>query len=452
MKTQFASKIGALAAAAGSAVGLGNIWRFPAEAHSNGGAVFVMMYLICLLLFGIPVMCSEFAMGRGGGGDTATVFTNITPGRKAWRMAGIWPLITAYTILGFYMVVSGWSLEYLVQTLTGDLYAPVAGTDSGSAMFLSKMNKYIATTYRPLVMTLIMIAANAWVLACGVQKGIEKMSKVLMPMLFVILLVFCVVSLMLPGAADGISFFLKPDFSKFTPECLVNALGQCFFSMSLGMGTLITYGSYFPSDTRLARTAGDVAGLDLLVAMLMGVIIFPAVSTFHLTGESLEGQGLVFVTMPEIFSFMPGTMIWSALFFLLLCVAAFTSTISVCEVIVAYFHDHKGMSRIKACIVGLLPLIPICGLCSLSMGLLGHIHIFGYNIFGFLDNLTSNVLLPVGSLMLCIYIGWIAPKKFFSNELTNGGKLRSFLFPCIEFIVKWIAPELILLILLWQFF
>lgn len=301
-------------------------------------------------------------------------------------------------------------------------------------------------------MTYVMLVANFAVLVMGVRKGIEKMSNILMPLLFVLLLIFCAVSLSLPKAAEGVSFFLSPDFSKVDASTCIRALGQAFFSLSLGMGILITYSSYYPKDTRLTKTAVTVSLLDLSVAFLMGLVIFPAVTTFGLADHNLVGSTLVFVTLPEIFSQMAGTQFWSILFFLLLTVAAFTSTISLSEVSVAFMQDRLKMSRLKACVVVIAPLFVLSSVCSLSVGPWSGFTICGKTIFDGLDNVATNIMLPVSSILLCIYMGWVAPKKFFREEVTNRGMASACMFGVIRFIVKWIAPILIAWILVSQFF
>lgn len=455
-KVKFGSKIGLVAATVGSAVGLGNIWRFPAETQANGGAVFLLIYIACVFLLGIPVMTAEFSLGRGGNSDATGAFRNVTPDKKGWWMVGALAILASYLILSFYMVVSGWTLEYLVQSITGNLYAPEGGATLGTIegeeqLFSAKMNSYVAGPYRPLIMTFVMIAANLFVLLKGVQKGIEKMSNIMMPILFVLLLIFCGVSLTLPKASEGVAFFLNPDFSALTPKTVVNALGQAFFSLSLAMGILVTYSSYYPADTKLTRTAVTVSLLDLGTAILMGLIIFPAVMTFGLADHNLAGSALVFITLPEIFSQMGGTLFWSSLFFLLLSVAAFTSTISLAEVSVAFMECHFKMSRKRAVCTVVAPLFILSSICSLSVGAWSDFKIFGLTIFDFLDTVATNIMLPVGGILLCIYMGWVAPRKFFRNELTNHGTLTSHTFGVIAFIVKWIAPGLIALVLVGQF-
>ncbi len=447
-KPQFASKIGLIAATVGSAVGLGNVWRFPAEAQANGGAAFLIIYILCVFLLGVPVMITEFALGRSGRSDAVGSFMNLGAKKFWWGVGGL-AILASYLILWFYMVVAGWTFEYLWQSVTGALYAPIEGTDGNlSAQFAVKMKEFITQGWNPLINTYIIIVINIAVLLGGVQKGIERLSNVLMPLLFIILIIFCCVSLSLSGAQEGLEFFLKPDFSKINPGVVLNALGQAFFSLSLGMGILVTYSSYFPKNTKLTRTAITVSMLDLLVAVMMGIIIFPAVTTFNLEGEGLRGATLVFITLPEVFAQMSWTQFWSSLFFLLLTVAAVTSTISIAEVTVAFLHDRFGMSRLKAVLTALLPVFAFSTVCSLSQGPLEYIHIFGRNIFDFLDNLATNIFLPIVALLMCIYMGWFAPKGLLKDQLSNHGTITSRLYKPFIFIIRFIAPALIALVLI----
>ena len=450
-KVQFATKIGLIAATVGSAVGLGNVWRFPVLAQSNGGAAFLLIYIACVFILGIPVMMAEFSLGRGGQSDAVGSFMNVTPGKK-WWMAGAIAIIASYLILCYYMVVAGWTMEYLWNSITGDLYSATnsSGVTDGS-QFTTKMKEYIVDDINPLIFTYIMIVANFVVLMCGVKKGIERLSNILMPMLFVLLIIFGCVSLSLPKAEEGLKFFLNPDFSKINGTVIINAMGQAFFSLSLGMGILITYASYYPKTTILSRTAVTVSLLDMTVAIMMGIIIFPAVTSFGLTGESLAGPSLVFSTLPEVFAQMPLTQLWSILFFLFLMVAALTSTISIAEVSIAFMQDRFKLSRIKACLIVIAPLFLFSSLCSLSQGSLGNMTIAGYTLFDLFDTVATNILLPTASILLCIYMGWVAPKSFFKGQLTNQGSVTSRVFHIVLFIVRFVAPILIGTILITHF-
>lgn len=452
----FKSKIGLVAATVGSAVGLGNVWRFPAETQANGGAAFLLLYIACVLVLGIPVMLAEMSLGRAARSDSFGTFRKLAPG-KPWWVIGVLALLASYLIGCFYMVVEGWTFEYLWHSVTGGLYRDIAVPGAGGefaaadAAFKTRMAQYISTPWPPIVFTCVVILINLGILLGGVQKGIERLSNVMMPLLFVLLVVLCCVTLTLPGAAAGVEWFLSPDFSKITPDTVINAMGQTFFSLSLGMGILITYSSYFPDNTRLTRTSAIVSAMSLLVALLTGFIIFPAVSSFGLADHSLVGATLVFQTLPEVFACLPATQLWSILFFLLLFVAALTSTVSIMEVSVAFLCERFGMSRRRSVVLVMTPLLVLSSVCSLSFSTLGHVHIFGMTIFDFLDMFATNILLPVGSILLCVYLGWFAPRHLLAGQLTNRGTLRSRIAPVIMFVVRYLAPVMIAVILVAKF-
>ena len=448
-KTQFGSKVGLIAATVGSSVGLGNIWRFPAETQANGGAAFLIIYIVCIALLGIPVMLVDFSLGRGTGKDAIGSFTKLAP-RKKWWIGGFIATLASYLILSFYIVVAGWTLEYFWQSLTGELYAGV-GTENMDVVMSRQMSRYITGTWEPLLATYAVIFINIFILWKGVKKGIEKMSNILMPLLFLLLVFFCIVSLSLPDAPEGMRFFFSPDFSKINAGTFVNALGQAFFSLSLGMGILITYSAYYPKSTNLISTATTVSMLDLLVAILMGIIIFPAVMSFGLAGESLQGASLVFVTLPEVFASMPFTRFWSALFFLLLLVAAVTSTISLAEVNIAYVCNKFKLNRKISCLCVLLPLIALSTICSLSQGPLSHIRLFHQNIFDFLDTVTTNLMLPVAAFITSVFVGWFVPKNFLHNQLTNKGRINKRIAIPLIWAIKYAAPIFIMVILIAKF-
>ena len=449
--TTFSSKFGLIAATVGSAVGLGNVWRFPSLAQENGGGAFLLVYICCIFILGIPVMLAEFSLGRAGRSDSVGSFKNLTPGNK-WWIAGCFGLVASYLILAFYMVVAGWTIEYLWQSISGGLFEGFNSASSQNTFFADKMKSLILSGSEPIFWTFTMIVLNLVILLKGVKKGIEKISNILMPLLFVILLIFCAVSLSLPNASEGLKFFLTPDFDKINSQVIVAALGQAFFSLSLGMGILVTYSSYFPKTIKMVRTSVTVTFLDFMVSVLMGIIIFPAVISFGISGsENMAGMTLVFVTLPEIFAQMGGSQWWSALFFLLLGVAAITSTISIAEVSIAFVHDRFRISRKKACFIVLLPLFLFSTLCSVSLTGVEWLQIANLPLFDALDKFTANMVLPASALLICLYVGWVLPKNFLKDELTNYGTFRSPITPVILFLIKFVCPALIAIIFLANF-
>ena len=449
--TTFSSKFGLIAATVGSAVGLGNVWRFPSLAQENGGGAFLLVYICCIFILGIPVMLAEFSLGRAGRSDSVGSFKNLTPSNK-WWIAGCFGLVASYLILAFYMVVAGWTIEYLWQSISGGLFEGFNSASSQNTFFANKMSSLILSGWEPIFWTFVMIVLNLVILLKGVKKGIEKISNILMPLLFVILLIFCAVSLSLPNASEGLKFFLTPDFDKINSQVIVAALGQAFFSLSLGMGILVTYSSYFPKTTKMVRTSVTITFLDFMVSVLMGIIIFPAVISFGISGsENMAGMTLVFVTLPEIFAQMGGSQWWSALFFLLLGVAAITSTISIAEVSIAFVHDRFRISRKKACFIVLLPLFLFSTLCSVSLTGVEWLQIANLPLFDALDKFTANMVLPASALLICLYVGWVLHKNFLKDELTNYGTFRSPITPVILFLIKFVCPALIAIIFLANF-
>jgi len=448
----FGSKIGLLAATIGSAVGLGTIWRFPAVVQSQGGAAFLLVYLICLFVFGIPIMLAEFSLGRTGGENVVKIFCQNTKNRW-WQTVGLIGLVAANLILPYYMVVAGWSLEYFWQSLSGDLFQGIDMTScvgGNCKIFESRMQESIMSAFNPIFWTYLMIIINFFVLIRGVQKGIENLSKYLMPVLFLLLVILCGVSLSLPNSVEGIEFFLKPDFSKVTIDMIVCAIGQAFFSLSLGMGILLTYSAYFPKDTNLPKTAVSVSFSTLLIAILMGLIIFPAAASFNMTGADIQlsGTTLVFVTLPAIFMQMHGTYIWALLFFSLLFVATITSTVSIAEVSIAFLCNKFGISRSRSCFFVLSPLFITSALCSLSLGAIPEIQIAGLSLFDFLDHTATNLILPTCSIGVCAYIGWVIRKERFNDEISNQGRINSPVISYTFYCIKYICPILLILLLI----
>lgn len=449
--TGFGSKIGLLAATIGSAVGLGTIWRFPAIVQDQGGSAFLLVYLVCLLVFGVPIMLAEFSLGRAGGSDIIGIFSQNTKS-KGWQIVGIMGLLASNLILPYYMVVAGWSLEYLWHSVSGGLFEGVdMSNDIGTncQVFEGKMQESITTKFSPIFWTYMMIVANLVILVRGVQKGIENLSKYLMPVLFIMLVILCGVSLSLPNASAGVEFFLKPDFSKITLDMIIKAIGQAFFSLSLGMGILLTYAAYFPKDTKMPSTAVSVSLSTLLIAILMGLIIFPAATSFNMAGDAnqLSGTTLVFVTLPAIFTQMQGTYVWAFLFFFLLFVATITSTVSIAEVSIAYLCNKFGLSRSASCLWVLAPLFITSALCSLSLSGVDALQFWGISLFDVLDGFTTNYLLPISGIGVCIYLGWVIKKDSYLYEISNQGTYKSLLGQYSFYCIKYICPIMLFVLL-----
>lgn len=436
----FVTKLGVIAATVGSAVGLGNIWRFPYITGTNGGGAFLAVYIICILLLGIPVMCAEFIIGRHAKLDAIGSIKKLAP-HTLWHYIGYLAVAASVLILGYYTVIAGWTTEYLVQSVTGQL------NDKTADVLKAELEAFTTHPYRPLIWTYIVLLVNYIILKRGIQKGLEKASNILMPLLFVIMILFSIRSLTLPGASEGLRFFLQPDFHKITPTVILEAMGQAFFSLSLGMGILLTYSSYFSNKTVLIQTAGTVALLDAVVAILAGIVIFPAV--FSIPEVSPEqGSNLVFATLPYIFGQMPASALWSSLFFLLLLIAALTSTLSLFEVSIAFCTDHFKMSRRSATGIMILIAGVLCTLCSLSIGTLSHLTIGGKNIFDIFDFVSAVIILPLNGLLISIFVGWYLDRKLCRNELTNHGTISAGWYRSVYFCIRYIAPALILLIFL----
>lgn len=439
----FAGKLSAVLVAAGSAVGLGNIWRFPSLAADNGGGAFLVVYLLCVLLLGVPLIWAEFSVGRSTQLGAVGAFRTLN---KRWGFIGYIGVLAAFLLLGFYYVVSGWTLEYFVESINGNL-SNYSTPDEYRALF----NDFKSATWKPLLYAWAFILITHFVIAQGVQKGIEKFSNILMPMLFVMLFVMAIHSVLMPGAGEGLKFFLKPDFSAITTKAVLMAMGQAFFSLSIGMGCMVTYASYFNRETNIQSTGLQVTMLDTLVAFTAGIIIFPAafsVGIFNAGETPMAGPELIFITLPAIFNSLPWSMLWSAIFFLLVIVAALTSTISIHEVVAAYLNEEWGMKRRWANWLSTTGMFVVATLASLSLGVLNDCRIFGLTFFDFFDYVTANLLLPVGGLCTSIFVGWVLDKTFLQRELTNNGKLGGKIVPLVRFMLRWVCPLIVLAIFL----
>lgn len=434
----FATRFGAVATTVGSAVGLGNIWRFPYEAGQHGGGAFMICYVAFVFIIGVPLMCAEFSMGRGTRSNIFGAYRKLRPDRS-WHLAGYIGILASMLILSFYSVVAGWTVEYCIASLAGGL--DFSNEAVGHGQFLR-----LTTGWRPVVWTVIFLGCNFLILIRGVTKGIERASNVLMPLLFVLLVAFCINAFTMPGFGKGVRFLFSPDFSQINPGVLLGAMGQAFFSLSLGLGCMMTYGSYFSASNRLGKTAVTTAMLDSLVAVLAGVIIFPAVFSFGLSPEA--GPTLVFEVLPYIFNQLPGGIVWATLFFLLLFLASLTSTVSMSEISIAYFCEEKGYSRCKATVVSTV--IGLVGgvVCAMSFGPLSDFEIFGMTFFTLFDFLSSNICLPIGGGICSIFLGWFVDRRFLRGQMENEGHISFRFLGLLVFCLKWVCPIAIFLIFL----
>ena len=441
-RENFGSKLGIIMATAGSALGLGNIYRFPCEAGANGGGAFLIVYLAIALVIGTPLMISEFVIGRRSHSNPIGAFRLLSGKRNVWPVVGYLGVLCAFLILAFYTTVAGWTLGYLGKSVANHF----AGQDLGQIQ--AQFTAFTNHPWLPLLCQMLFLAMTAFVVARGVKNGIERWSKILMPMLLVIMVVLCVKSLTLSGAGDGLRFLFRPDFSKIDGHVLISALGQSFFSLSIGMGALITYGSYIGSKDNMTSSAVSVVLADTLVAVLAGVIIFPAAFTFGIQPEA--GASLAFTTLPMIFQQMTGGYIFCLLFFLLLVIATLTSTISLLEVIVAALSEELQISRTKAAIVGALGTAVIGLLATLSFRDGSSLLVGGKTVFDLLDHLTASYFMPIGGLLIVLFVGWKMKRADVMDELTNGGSLRAGIRRGIYLIISYLAPVAIAVIFVSQ--
>lgn len=437
-RESFGSRATVIMAMAGSAIGLGNIWRFPFIVGEYGGAAFILVYIFCCFLLSMPILLSETIIGRRTHQGTFGAMNTLAPG-SAWKWLGLLTVISPLIILSYYSVVGGWSFAYLCKAVA--LQFSQENAEAVTAMF----GTFSSSTWWPLVCTMVFLSLTALIVYLGVNKGIEKFSKISIPVLFVLIVIIAVYSMTLPGAGEGVRYLVKPDFSKLTPGAYAAALGQSFFSLSLGVGTMLTYASYVRKDENIIASASGTAFFDLLFAILAGFAVMPAVFAAGIAPSS--GPGLVFETLPFIFAKMgSGGQVISAavsiLFFLTILVAALSSSISMMEVGVAYLVEEKKLTRHKATILLFLITLVVGVLCSLSFGVLSGVKLFGNTIFNFCDRLASNFLMTIGALLFSIFVGWRMDKSAVKDELTNNGQLRGTgkIFPVVYFLIKYIAP------------
>jgi neurotransmitter:Na+ symporter, NSS family len=438
-RDSFGSKVGIIAAAAGSAIGLGNIWRFPYVTGQNGGAAFLILYIAFILIIGVPVMLSELSIGRRAQRNAYGSFRFLKPDQP-WYLIGLMGIAAAFFILAFYSTIAGWTLEYIYRAVINDFSGRTS--EDLSQMF----STFQQSAAKPLAWQLLFMFLTAFVVFKGVKNGIEKYTKILMPLLLILIFIISIRSLTLPGAAKGLEFLFKPDFTKIDQNVILMALGQAFFSLSIGMGTLITYGSYIRKNDNLGNTAFAVTAADTLIAILAGIAIFPAVFAFGINPS--EGAGLVFITLPNIFQEMPGGYFWALSFFILLAIAALTSTISVLEVVVAFFAEELNLSRKKATVVAAASISVLGILCTLSQGPVKGLGFMGKDLFGILEYTSANILLPLGGFFIVLFVGWFMGKSAVIDEITNSKALSGRLLGIFFIIVRVIAPIAIAIVFL----
>ena len=432
-RDSFGSRFGALVAMAGSAVGLGNLWRFPYLVGENGGAAFIIIYILLSFLICLPIFISEFVIGRRSQKNAYAAFRDLSGG-SAWRWVGLFTIIVPLVVLSYYSVIGGWSVEYLLKSVTFAFES--ASQSAMSTMF----SDFVSSTWGPLLVHTGFLLVTTLIVVVGIKDGIEKFSKVMMPLLFFMVLAIAIYSMTLPGAKAGLDYLFNPDFSKITGKACAAALGQAFFSLSLGFGTIMTYASYVDKKENILFQSTATAVSDLMFALIAGMAIMPAVFAFGLNPQS--GPGLVFETLPFVFGQMPAGGFVAILFFLALLVAALTSSISMLEVAVAYLVEEKGFSRVWACVVLFVVCWVVGAVCSLSFGPLSDVKIDGGNIFDFFDNLSSNILMTLGSLLTVLFVGWRLKKTDVYDEFTNGGTLsrNAKLFGVLWFLIRYLCP------------
>ncbi|MCD7714391.1 MAG: sodium-dependent transporter [Prevotella sp.] len=431
---------------AGSAIGLGNIWRFPYELGRNGGAVYLIIYVLCIALFGLPLMVSEFAVGRNAQSNTARAF-GAMGGGKAWKWVGFLGMAAGTLILCYYGVVAGWTLEYLIRAGVGGF------AEKGTADFTADFSAFISDPVRPVACMALFMLINLGVILAGVEKGIERVSKILMPLLFLFVVALAAACLTLPGAADGMTFLFKPDLSKFTPSSVFSAMGQCFFSLSLCMGCICTYASYFRKEDKLVRSATNAVAIDTIIAVLAGVIIFS--TAFSVGIEPDAGPSLLFITLPNVFQrvFAGQTLlcyVFSLMFYVLLFIATLTSAMGLLEVPTIYLKEEYRIRRRYSSVISTVFCIIVGVACSLSMGLWAGFTVGGMNLFDLFDFVTAKVMLPVGGFLTALYTGWFCDRRLLYKQVTSDGRTARAFFPVYRFLLRYIVPVAILVIFLNQ--
>jgi len=437
---RFSTGIGVLMATLGSAVGLGNIWKFPYLTGSNGGAAFLIVYIICTILVGFPILVAEHMLGRKGRGDAVSTFENVAP-KSLWWVIGASGILAAFLIMAFYTEVAGWVFAYVFKSFGSGLLS--TDPEVTSSIFAS----LVSNPVQSLIWQWIVLAVVGAIIMLGVAKGIEGTTKRLLPILALLLIIIGIRSITLPGAGQGLSFLFKPDFSKITAPVILTAMGLAFFKLSIGMGCMLTYGSYYSEDQNIPKNAARVVAADLTVSILAGIAIFPAVFSFGF--EPAAGTQLLFITIPSVFASMPLGGVFMVAFFLLTAFAAIGAMISLVEVVVAFLVNRTKLGRKKSTLITVVSMAVVGSLAALSNSTMANVTVFGKTFFDLYDYVSSNILLPVGGLMIAIFATWVWGWPRFKEALSNNGALANEgVLKAVYNILKFVSPVLVAIILL----
>ena len=437
---RFSTGIGVLMATLGSAVGLGNIWKFPYLTGSNGGAAFLIVYIICTILVGFPILVAEHMLGRKGRGDAVSTFENVAP-KSSWWVIGASGILAAFLIMAFYTEVAGWVFAYVFKSFGSGLLS--TDPEVTSSIFAS----LVGNPVQSLIWQWIVLAVVGAIIMLGVAKGIEGTTKRLLPILALLLIIIGIRSITLPGAGQGLSFLFKPDFSKITAPVILTAMGLAFFKLSIGMGCMLTYGSYYSDDQNIPKNAARVVAADLTVSILAGIAIFPAVFSFGF--EPAAGTQLLFITIPSVFASMPLGGVFMVAFFLLTAFAAIGAMISLVEVVVAFLVNRTKLGRKKSTLITVVSMAVVGSLAALSNSTMANVTVFGKSFFDLYDYVSSNILLPVGGLMIAIFATWVWGWPRFKAALSNDGALANEgVLKAVYNILKFVSPVLVAIILL----
>lgn len=437
-KNGFATRFGTLVVVGGSVVGLGNIWRFPYIAGENGGGAFIIIYILTTLIIAMPLMMCELSLGRSTKSNVFGAFKKLDGGHK-WRFMGLLTVLSAFFVISFYSVIAGWSFEFIFKSMSGHFI------DAPYQQVQSELTTFVDSGIRPILWALLYIGLTAAIVILGVQKGIERISKILMPVFFVLIVALAVHSLTLDGAKEGLMFLFKPDFSKVTGMTVLHAVGQAFFSLSIGLGSLITYGAYIDKKTSLRGLTATIVSTDTVVAILSGLVIFPAIFTYGISSTS--GPDLIYITLPTVFGQMAGGSWLSTTFFILVFIAAITSSISILEMMVSYLVQERKMTRKKAVTVASIASAALAVICSLSMASGSNLKIAGMPVFDFLNEITASYMMPINTIVVVIFMGWIANKTLY-NEITNNAPTTPWWYKPLLSMVKFGLPIVLIVIII----